>query len=261
MGYDLVATAYWGFFLCHFSDHNVPGAYSIYTSVLRPLQPWADDLVGGTADHRFYISSMFLRMESEVNVNPDHIETFQDYITFLKECGFHDIGMANEKTPPLYYWYNSIPLDDQKIPIEEAELALRIVLELCDDINALNTIGHRHLSTLFLFHREGLPEKRRGVIEFATLLLRYGADPCALNLNGISVLDVAVSVGSGSEFLEALELSGFDIEEVIKESFRRQSMFRNGHGKSTTVDEEDIAAPSREGLSRRRVVIQEGDED
>ncbi|KAL8656160.1 MAG: hypothetical protein Q9210_000445 [Variospora velana] len=108
---------------------------------------------------------------------------------------------------------------------------------------------------------EGLPEDSRNVIELATLLLSYGADPCDLNLDGLSRLEIAGFEGMGAEFREALDRSGFDVGEVWKETIQRKLIFFYGHRQSTTVDRKDIAPPTSEGLSRRRVVIRETDED
>ncbi|KAL8894840.1 MAG: hypothetical protein Q9207_008397 [Kuettlingeria erythrocarpa] len=230
--------------------------------VLRPLQPWADDLFGDCGFDPFSMSNMFLQRKWEAKVGPDQIETCLHYIAFLKDCGFGLIGMTDEKTTttPLHHLCYSIPTDDWKIPIDEAELALRIALELSGEVNVPDMTGQGPLLSLFLF-REWLLERRRGIIEFAALLLRYGADPCTLDFEGFSVLDVADSVGSGSEFLEALELAGFDIGEVAKEIEWRQSIFDDGYGKSTAVDDEGRAPRLTEGLSQRRVVVREGDED
>lgn len=204
--------------------------------------------------------SLFLQRNSEVNVNPDQIEIFQHYITFLKECGFHDIRTADEGTPFLRHLCYFIPTDDQKItPTEQVELALRIALELVAGIDAPSAAGKRPLSSLFV--REGLQASRQSIIALGTLLLLYGADPCALDFQGLSIFDFADFVRSSPEFLEALNRSGFDIREVREETKRRQAIFLHGCGKSTAVDDEDRTAPSTEGLSHRRVAIRAGDED
>lgn len=99
------------------------------------------------------------------------------------------------------------------------------------------------------------------MIELATLLLRYGADPCDLNLDGTSPFDIAHFFGLDAEFFEALERAGFDSDKVLDETVQRQRIFDNGGGESTTVDHDDIAPPSTAGLSRRRVFVRERDEE
>lgn len=93
--------------------------------------------------------------------------------------------------------------------------------------------------------------------EIATVLLQHGADPCALTNNGNSVFDVADLQDCTSIFVNALEEAGYDIEEVRRETERRQWFFKNpGHGfaESTAVDDAQLAPPSTKGLVARRAV-------
>ena len=142
------------------------------------------------------------------------------------------------------------------------ELVLRIVLELGGDICAFDTMGRRPFSFLFTqSHKYSVDSWH--VTELATLLLRYGADPCDLNVDGTSSAEYALDFGFVGSFFAALIRCDFDVEQVVQETVRRISIFYSGRGqgKSTTIDNETLAPPSTEGLSRRQVVIQASDED
>ncbi|KAL8857160.1 MAG: hypothetical protein Q9178_006215 [Gyalolechia marmorata] len=273
MGADPLATddsgeglLYWanlGFFYFSPKYLDMSKAYEIYTSVLRPLQSLADDLV----EHSYLIfnplvvAGLFLYgRESEADVDPEHTETFFDYIQFLKKGGLI-VNWTFEETPLLHGLCDLILRTTQRrITTKHMELALRVTLEIGGDISALNEIGLPPLSYIFLHGGSWRPKYPQRITELATLLLKYGADPCDLDLNAWSPLHIAHSFGVLTEFLVALERSGFDIYEVLRETSQRRSIFFHGHGESTAVDNEDLAAPT-EGLSRRRLVVRETDEN
>ena len=232
--------------------------------MLRPLQSLADDLV----EHSYQIFNpleviaIFLRgRESEADVDPEHTETFFDYIRFLKKGGLI-VGWTFQKTPPLHGLCDFILTPtQQQIKTKHMELALRLTLEIGGDISAFDEQGVPPLSYIFLHAGSMRPEYPQSITELATLLLQYGADPCDLDLNARSPLHIAHSAGLRTEFLVALERSGFNILEVVRKTRQRRSIFFHGQGESTAVDNEDLAAPSTEGLSRRRLVLRETDEN
>ncbi|KAL8750296.1 MAG: hypothetical protein Q9184_006474 [Pyrenodesmia sp. 2 TL-2023] len=260
IGINLFDMAYLGFFVLHLLDRDISVAYDSYTSVLRPLQSLADDLEP-RAFCPSHMSSVFLGEKSEANVSPKQIEIILQYLRFLKEWGLEVNRTTDKGEPPVHDLCTSLLLNDKRhTPMKRMEIALRITLELGGDISAFNSMGIRPLSYLFLLGKL-VPDDHQSIIELATLLLKYGADPRDLDVDGASPFLTAELVGLGAEFLEVLEQSGFDVWKVTEETRRRQSMFHDGHGESTTVDNQDIAPPSTEGLSRRRVVIRERDED
>ncbi|KAL8930217.1 MAG: hypothetical protein Q9208_000834 [Pyrenodesmia sp. 3 TL-2023] len=248
-----------GFFASLVRNCDLSIAYESYTSVLRPLQSLADDLVEDSSSLPFIMTSVFLGRDSEADATRRYIETFLAYIQFLKKCGFGVNRTPDEELPPVHDVCISL-LGGPQRPIKYMELALVVTLVLGGDIDAFNKFGQRPLSYTFLLIGVHSVDSQ-SAIELAALLLQYGADPCALDLNGLSPLDIANSVGLAAEFLEAVERSGFDVDKVMEEITRRKLIFYHGHGESTAVDNENIAAPSAQGLSKRRVVIRERDED
>ncbi|KAI4089519.1 MAG: hypothetical protein LQ344_005345 [Seirophora lacunosa] len=204
-------------------------SYDTFTSMLEPLQSLADDLVENSQEKRYAISTLCLM----VDVNPERMESFLDYIQFLKEGGF----VLNRIS------------DDGELPL---------LHNMCTIMLMNRTSIKRYLPEKF---QDPLRESSGRMIELATLLLRYGADPCDLNLDGTSPFDIAHFFGLDAEFFEALERAGFDSDKVLDETVQRQRIFDNGGGESTTVDHDDIAPPSTAGLSRRRVFVRERDEE
>ena len=63
------------------------------------------------------------------------------------------------------------------------------------------------------------------VIEVASILLQYGADPCALDWHGISVTDVAKYNGWQYQWHRALELFDISSDWVSGETRKRQAVF------------------------------------
>lgn len=63
------------------------------------------------------------------------------------------------------------------------------------------------------------------MIEAAAILLRYGADPCALDWDGVPVTDVAECNGWHYEWRRALERSDINSDCVSDETERCQAAF------------------------------------
>ncbi|KAL8795897.1 MAG: hypothetical protein Q9182_007469 [Xanthomendoza sp. 2 TL-2023] len=234
----------------------MPFDYSRYTSFLRPLQSLADDL-----GHK--IEDFLLRMPFRIlggAQNPEQVEKFLNYMQFLRQSGF--VSNADQS---IIHTFCYLALERQpQLSIAHVDVGLRIQLALGGDISAFYILGLRPLSSSFLFTyviRKSNPDADPNIIQIATLLLHHGADPCDLSLHGMSIFDVAHRFGLLVECLEALMRSGFDCLDVIKETGRRQQIFFVGHGESTTVDNESIAPPSKKGLSRRRAITRDTDED
>ncbi|KAL8911006.1 MAG: hypothetical protein Q9171_003742 [Xanthocarpia ochracea] len=263
-GKGLLNLANQGFFYYSSKHLDLSKAYERYTSVLRPLQSLADDLVEHSYQmfNPLVVTAFFLQgRESEADVDPEHIETFFDYIQFLKKGGLI-VDWTFEETPLLHGLCDRILRQtQQQITTKHMELALRVTLEIGGDISACNELGLPPLSYIFFRGGRRRPKYPQSITELATLLLQYGADPCDLDLNARSPFHIAHYFGLLTEFREALERSGFDIREVLRETRQRLKIFVDGHGESTAVDNEDLAAPSTEGISRRRLVVRETDEN
>ena len=124
---------------------------------------------------------------------------------------------------------------------------------LCEsgvDANA-GMLGIRPLHALF--RRKYSAELDKGAMELAVLLLVYGADPCALDNSGFSLLFWADLWGCIDEFQEALSRCDIDFIDVIKESMLREWHFFHPCAESTAIEEGATEVSFVKGLSRRRV--------
>ncbi|KAL8823279.1 MAG: hypothetical protein Q9191_006003 [Dirinaria sp. TL-2023a] len=130
--------------------------------------------------------------------------------------------------------------------------AVDLLCSMGVDTNAMSH-GLRPLHALFC---HTWPEELAGhVLDVAVLLLAHGADPCALDIRGGSVLSKAVLSSQVNKFTEALSRSNMDFSDIAEESQRRQWHFLDPAAESTAVEHSVSEGPSTKGLSRRRVTL------
>lgn len=122
--------------ISHFRDKDT--SYDTFTSMLEPLQSLADDLVENSQEKRYAISTLCLM----VDVNPERMESFLDYIQFLKEGGFVLNRISDDGELPLLHNMCTIMLMN-RTSIKRKEFVLRMTLELGGDTSALDSSGLR----------------------------------------------------------------------------------------------------------------------
>ncbi|KAL8809799.1 MAG: hypothetical protein Q9200_003101 [Gallowayella weberi] len=219
-----------------------------------------DDIVGDLS----YVLLMLTTIFPGKDIDPEQIKTYLNHIQFLKQGGFAFYRTFDVEESSLWIFCNGVLSQHLHVPIKHRDLGLRVALELDGDISAFGYGGRRPLSYIFFLarrFRKTNPKVVWRLIELTTMLLHHGADPCDLNLDGSSPFEAALHCGFPVEFVIALGRCGHDVKEVLDEVRRRQWIFHNGQGESTIVDNESIASPSSIGLSRRRVITRETDED
>ncbi|KAL8700426.1 MAG: hypothetical protein Q9201_005454 [Fulgogasparrea decipioides] len=177
------------------------------------------------------------------------------YIQRLKELGFRLNFQEDEEdtVTALAIWIHGV----NRSPVRFSPRIIRTTLQTILDLGA-EIWGCYPLHIVFgPTGRDRTEEWAHNTFEIATALLQNGVDPCALDDFGYSAFDLAEMDNLSSIFLEALERAGYEIEEILHETARRQWCFKNpdhGFGGSTAVDDAQIARPSREGLVSRRAV-------
>ena len=165
----------------------------------------------------------------------------------------------------LHGWVHYIHKSDIRWSSRNVESTLRIVLDLGADICAVDHWGDGPLHYMFTFSpydRNNTWSESR--LEVATALLKNGADPCALNRDGESVLDYAGYFDQTPIFLQSLVRAGYDIKEVLDEIEWRDWCFNNpdhAFAISTAVDNAEIGLPNGTGLVLRNGVRGEIFED
>ena len=83
------------------------------------------------------------------------------------------------------------------------------------------------------------------------ILLKFGADPFALDSKGGSPLLWAVANGWGKEFCSACRKSGWSKESLIEHVFNMRKKKKSDAADCTGIDASDLAGPSTTGLSKR----------
>ncbi|KAG6991434.1 hypothetical protein G7Y79_00052g087740 [Physcia stellaris] len=183
-------------------------------------------------------------------LRPSQLQSWLDRGKFLNQLGFQ----LNDKS--MVYFTAKVMMWNQKLPKENIAVMLSVLMKLGTDINSeWYGVQPLHLS----MHASPTEENSGNFTALTLALLQEGADPCALDAWGCSPLDHA-EVGKWTvKWHEVLDEAGFDIREVELEIEKRKWCRNNpGDGfaeKNTAVDEDDLAAPSTEGLSHRRATV------
>ena len=186
---------------------------------------------------------------SRTKFKPTQYQSWLDRGELLKQLGFQ-----LDSTVGFIFL---VMCSSHKIPGESLAAMLSVLFKLCGDVNSADKFGMQPLQ--WMMYCSSIKEKSHNFTALAIALLQNGADPCALNSFGRSTLDYAEDYGCTVEWYEAVEEAGFDIREVEREIEKRKWYYNNpDHGfaeKITALDEDDVAAPSTEGLSHRRAIV------
>lgn len=105
--------------------------------------------------------------------------------------------------------------------------------------------------------RKWSAESSRDVVDLAAILILYGgADVFAVTSEGCSPTMIAAKMGWGKEWIHALEICGFDYEEVFMEELKRlKNIKRFGHGDSSAVDTEELIPHNDGTVTKRRNLV------
>lgn len=182
-------------------------------------------------------------------LGPSHYQLWLDRGELLKQLGI------KLNSSSLGIFVLAVMKSVQKFPRESFAVMLSVLLKLSADINSVDIFGMQPLHNIMVYTpTEDISGNFTGL---ALALLQHGADPCALNSFWRSPFDYAEEYGWTVKWYEVLEEAGFDVREVEDEIAVRKWYLENpGHGfaESTAIDEDAVAAPSTEGLSRRRAI-------
>ena len=183
------------------------------------------------------------------------------YLQRLKECGFIFDGKRSDE---VIFAFKRLLRSGNQVSAELISTILRILLNSGLDICAMEYYEYGAVHILLLSEKlEG--RHAHNMIEIASALLQNGADPCALDYLGESPFDYAERHGWTAEWFEALGRAGYDIDEVKKETERRQWLFDHPGGayvcERSGIDEEMVAPPARDGLVLRRAIVGDRLED
>ena len=184
-------------------------------------------------------------IDSREELGPTQYQLWLDRGELLRQLGFQSGNSA------ITYFVYIVMGSSHEFPRESVANMLSVLLKLGADINSVDKFGNLPLH--WIMYKASTEYNTGNFTGLALALLQYGADPCGLDDRGWSLLDCAERNGLTVKWYEVLEEAGFDIEEVEWEIEKRKWCYKNpglGFAEKSTA----VAAPSTEGLSRRRAI-------
>ncbi|KAL9629294.1 MAG: hypothetical protein Q9204_005354 [Flavoplaca sp. TL-2023a] len=234
---------------------SVAGKDDDRLAILNMLQHPNGDILEHTSEVWEYVlfqalSRPWIRNES---VRSEQRST---YLQRLRQLG---IRFSNGKFEIFFQWIIRIRLHEVTIKPGNLEFMLQTMLEFGADTYARSD----GLSLLhFLIYKEPyfsddtrLKVQRHNLMETAKALLNQGADLFALTDHGLSVLDITEHFGWTNELYEALQQTGYNLDEVKHKIDLAQWIFNNpdqAYAGSTAIDCSGNERPPTAGLSLRR---------
>lgn len=246
--------AMFGLYICKplFKKHELSKSDEEYIRVIRAL------LNGGLELSNVFVNTVTMVSSSTAEELGDMFQTenqrTKKICRSLRELGLdpndecHSFGLRDDTSEKLLLILCMV----DHLPWPGVYAAIDWLCELGVDANGTS----QELRPLrALFSRGWSEERAERVMELAVLLLAYGADPCALDNSGGSVLNTVAIWGWIDEFTEALSRYDIDLADVVEETHQRQWDFFNPVAESTAVEDSVQEGPSTKGLSQRRVIL------
>ena len=179
------------------------------------------------------------------------------YLQRLKQLGIRFSKEPHSKSP-IFLWLEYISREEESIKPGHLDFMLQTMLDFGADCNirysALCVLHYVFIGSLFSDETR-LNVQRHNLMETAKALLNQGADLFALTDHGLSVLDITEHFGWTNELYEALQQTGYDLDEVRRKIDLAQWFFFNpdeAFAVSTAIDSSLNKPPTRAGLSLRR---------
>ena len=232
-------------------DRHLWGSGKDFATVARLLHAADEDALESAHGYRFSASDHYAAGLPGSTKEFEHTryQSWLDHGELLKQLGFQldNIVMSG--------FVFSVMISSQKIHREFLAVMLSVFIKLGGDVNSVDEFGMQPLYRMMCY--SSTKEKNHNFTALGVALLQNGADPCALDSLGRSLLDWAEQKNLIVKWYEILEEAGFDVREVEREIEARQWCYYQGgaYVLSTGVDQDDVAAPSIEGLSLRRAIV------